>query len=88
MIVLTTVHGVAASYLLSPIPREDSGTLEDIIDKDACPEDGRNVPSDVVDDALLFHRSLLLPLTLLRRFFTNPRRLKCGLEDRLRSQFD
>lgn len=94
MIVLAAVHGsawrrvVATSYLLSPIPGENGSTLEDIIDKDACPEDGRNVPSDVVDDVLLFPRSLLLPLTLLRWFLINPGRLKRGLDYRLGSQFD
>lgn len=62
--------------------------MEDIIDKDACSEDGRNVPSNVIDDVLRFPGSLLLPLTLLRWFFINAGRLKCGLDYGLRSQFD
>ena len=78
---------VVPSYLLSPVLRE-SGTTEDIIDEGACLEHRRDVPCDVVDPILRFLWNPSCPLVLLRWFFMNIRKLKRGLDDRLRGQFE
>jgi len=78
---------VVPSYLLSPVLRE-SGATEDIIDEEACLEHRRDVPCDVVDPVLRFLWNSSSPLVLLKWFFMNIRKLKCGLDDRLRGQFE
>jgi len=79
---------VVPSYLLSPVLRESGGTMEDIIDEEACLEHRRDVPCDVVDPILRFLWNPSSPLVLLRWFLMNIRKLKCGLDDRLRGQFE
>ena len=91
--VLVTVYDdagngiIVPSYLLSPVPREDSGALKDIVDEDTCLEHHRDVPSDVVDTVLRFLWGLSFPLVSLWWFFVNMRGLKRGFDDRLRGQF-